>query len=178
MSNLSCLRTCHVCGYQWPRGTSGSHACESYLTLEVESQAKRIRDLEALATVYDVTVALLVALDGGMDSLDPIARSQVEAARSACLEITASAVAFTWSSETTCDEVAPSSAALAALRSTANTEAGSRLRRKHLRTSFSDAPIPTTSGIQNTAVVVSRSAIVGEGGAWHHQFHRRHGAQA
>lgn len=88
MSNLSGLRTCPVCGYQWPRGESGSHACESYLTLEVESQAKRIRDLEALATVYDVTVALLVALDGGLDSLDPIAKSQVEAARAACLEIT------------------------------------------------------------------------------------------
>lgn len=49
---------------------------------------KRIRELEALASVYDVTVSLLVALQGGMDSLDPIARSQVEAARSACLEIT------------------------------------------------------------------------------------------
>lgn len=49
---------------------------------------KVIRDLEALATVYDVTVSLLVAMQGGMDSLDPIAKSQVEAARSACLEIT------------------------------------------------------------------------------------------
>lgn len=90
MSNSSDIRTCQGCGYQWPRSSpnESNHDCEFYLGQEIESLRKRVRDLEALATVYDATVALLVALAGGMDSLDEIAKSQVEAARAACLEIT------------------------------------------------------------------------------------------
>lgn len=84
MCNSNEMRTCTGCGFQWPVGTSGNHSCESQLTQSIESKDKRIADLEALVMVYDATLFCVMPFCDLPEQLN----SQVEAARSACLEVT------------------------------------------------------------------------------------------